>query len=98
MALVARPLKSGPTARTKLEYLYCSGVHGAAACPTVGGAADKWLIQETPLASDGVTKNGPVSKRYFDSLDREIRVETQGFDGSGTATAIYKDTQYDSLP
>ena len=44
-----------------------------------------------------MTQNGPVSKVYFDTLNREIRVETQGFDGSGTATTIYVDTQYDSL-
>jgi len=83
--------------QTKWEYLYCSGVNGgSAACPTIGGAVGKWLIQETPLASNGV-QNGPVNKRYFDALNREIRAETQGFDGNGTATAIYKDTQYDSL-
>jgi len=84
--------------RIRWEYLFCAGVQGGtAACPTIGGAAGKWLVKETPLASDGVTQNGPVSKRYFDMLDREIRTETQGFDGSGTAAAIYKDTQYDSL-
>jgi len=84
--------------QTKWEYLFCAGVQGGTtACPTIGGAAGKWLVKETPLASDGVTQNGPVGKRYFDALDREIRTETQGFDGSGTATAIYKDTQYDSL-
>ena len=44
-----------------------------------------------------MTQTGPITKRYFDALKREIRVETQGFDGSGTASAIYKDTQYDSL-
>ena len=84
--------------RTRWEYFYCSGVHGGtAACPTVGGAAGKWLLQETPLASDGVTQNGPRSRLYFDALGREIRAETQGFDGVGTAPVIYKDTQYDSL-
>jgi len=84
--------------RTRWDYLYCSGIQGGtAACPTMGGAAGKWLIQETPLAADGVTQNGPIGKRYFDALDREIRIETQGFDGNGTATAIYKDTQYDNL-
>lgn len=35
----------------------------------------------------------PTGKAYFDKLNREIRAETQGFDGA----AIYKDTQYDSF-
>lgn len=84
--------------QTKWEYLYCAGVNGGTAtCPTIGGSAARYLVQETPLAADGVTQNGPRAKRYFDALNREIRTETQGFDGTGTATAIFKDTQYDSL-
>jgi len=84
--------------RTKWEYLYCSGINdGTAACPTIGGAAGAYVVVVTPLSSDGVTQNGPVSKTYYDALNREIRSETQGYDGSGTSTAIYKDTQYDSL-
>ncbi len=35
----------------------------------------------------------PTAKMYYDGLNREIRSETQGFDG----TAVYKDTQYDAL-
>jgi RHS repeat-associated protein len=41
-----------------------------------------------------VTATGmPTSSTYYDSLNREIRAETQGFDG----TLVMKDTQYDSL-
>jgi RHS repeat-associated protein len=77
--------------RTKWEYLYCSGVNGGAAvCP--GGA--KYLLQVTPLAADGVTQNGPWSKTYVDALEREIKSETQGFDG---ISVIAKNTEYDSL-
>jgi RHS repeat-associated protein len=84
--------------QTKWDYLYCNGITGGVAnCPSVGGAAGAWLVQETPLASDGVTANGPISKTYYDALNRRIRKETQGYDGSGVATAIYQDTQYDSL-
>ncbi len=37
--------------------------------------------------------SAPVTSTYYDSLAREIRAETQGFDG----TLVRKDTQYDSL-
>ena len=90
--------------QTKWEYLYCTGIHnGSASCPTIGGASGAWLLVTTPLASDGVTQNGPIGNTYYDGLNREIRKETQGYDGSdgsggtGSPTAIYQDTQYDSL-
>jgi RHS repeat-associated protein len=83
--------------KTQWSYQYCAGVNGGTAtCPTIGGAAGTWLVQTTPQAADG-TQNGPITKTYYDSLNRAIRSETQGYDGNGTATAIYKDTQYDSL-
>jgi hypothetical protein len=41
-----------------------------------------YLIQATPLASDGVTQNGPLGIVYFDMLDREVGRDTQGFDAS----------------
>jgi YD repeat-containing protein len=76
--------------QTKWAYLYCSGVNaGTATCPT-GGA---YLIQATPLASDGVTQNGPIAIVYFDNLDREIARDTQGFDGS----TVRVSKQYDSF-
>ncbi|MRR51414.1 MAG: type IV secretion protein Rhs [Rhodocyclaceae bacterium] len=84
--------------QTQWEYLYCSGVNnGSAPCPTVGGVSGAYVIVTTPLASDGVTPTGPVSKTYYDSLDRPTRSETQGFDGTGASTALYQDTHYDSL-
>jgi RHS repeat-associated protein len=76
--------------QTKWAYLYCSGVNGGtASCPTNGA----YLIQATPLASDGATQNGPIAIVYFDTLDREIARYTQGFDGS----TIVVSKQYDSL-
>ena len=84
--------------QTKWEYLYCSGINGGtAACPTIGGAAGAYVVVVTPLAIDGSTKIGAVTKTYYDALNREIRGETEGYDGSGTSTAIYKDTEYDNL-
>ncbi|MDD5248611.1 MAG: hypothetical protein PHY45_06485 [Rhodocyclaceae bacterium] len=84
--------------KTKWDYLYCNGINGGTyACPTVGGAAGAYVIVTTPLASGGVTQNGAIGKTYYDALDREIRIETQGYDGSGANIAIYLDTKYDSL-
>lgn len=88
--------------QVKYQYLYCTGnsaatVVGTAACPTVNGAVGAYVQIATPLASDGSTQNAAISKTYFDAQGRQIRVETQGFDGSGASTAIYQDTQYNSL-
>jgi hypothetical protein len=57
----------------------------------VAGAA--YLIQATPLAADGTTQIGPLGIVYFDTLDREIARDTQGFDGS----VIRVSKQYDSF-
>jgi RHS repeat-associated protein len=76
--------------QTQWAYLFCSGVNGGtASCPT--GAS--YLTQATPLAADGKTPNGPVGIVYFDSLDREVARDTQGFDGS----TIRGSRQYDAL-
>lgn len=84
--------------RTRWDYLYCAGVHGGtASCPMADGGTGAYVVVETPLASDGVTPGGPVSKTYYDDLNREVRRETQGFDGDGSAPAIYRDTRYDSM-
>lgn len=74
---------------TQWAYSFCSGVNGGSAtCPTYG----KYLVQTTVKnASNAVI--APISKIYYDALGREIRSESQGLSG----TAIYKDTQYDSM-
>ena len=90
---------------TKWEYLFCSGVNGGtASCPTVAGAAGKYLVRTTPVAGPidmaaGTTgaANGPSSTVYFDGLGRDIRTETQGYDGNGAAATIYQDTEYNAL-
>jgi RHS repeat-associated protein len=41
-----------------------------------------YFVTATPLATDGATQNGPISTVYFDSLDREVGRDTQGFNGS----------------
>jgi YD repeat-containing protein len=75
--------------KTQLDYLYCGGVNGGTAiCPANG----QYVLVTTPKNATG-TANGAVSKSYRDALNREIRSETEGFNG----TLIFKDTQYDSL-
>jgi YD repeat-containing protein len=39
------------------------------------------------------TSGAPASTTYFDTLNRAIRIRTQGFDGG----LVFKDTQYDTL-
>ena len=76
--------------RTQFAYLFCSGINGGtASCP----AAATYLSQATLLASDGVTQNAPVAKVYFDSLNREVARDTQGFDGNGVRAS----KEYDGL-
>ena len=76
--------------KTKWDYLYCTGVNGGtAACFSYA----KYLIQATPLAADGVTQNGSWIKVYYNALEREVRGETQGFDGSAV---IVNATDYTS--
>jgi len=63
-------------------YERCVDVPGT--CPSFG----------TPQYRVRVTATGaPTTSTYYDSLNREIRKEAQGFDG----TLVWKDTQYDSL-
>ena len=83
--------------KTQTQYLYCTGVNGGTAnCPTINGAAGAFVVVSTPLAATG-SQNGAYSKAYFDALGRKIRSETQGFDGSGSTTAIYQDVEYNNL-
>jgi YD repeat-containing protein len=76
--------------QTKWEYLFRSGANGGtASCPS-GGA---YWMRATPLASDGITQNGPLGTVYFDRLDREIAKDIQGFDSSVSRIS----TEYDSF-
>jgi RHS repeat-associated protein len=82
--------------KTKWEYLWCSGYNGGtlSGCPTLA----RYAIRTTPLASDGTTQIGARSLQYMDMLEREVRVETQGWASSAeTAKAIYADTEYDAF-
>ncbi|HEY0106568.1 MAG TPA: FG-GAP-like repeat-containing protein, partial [Rhizomicrobium sp.] len=75
--------------KTKLTYLFCSGVNGGTATCPVHGA---YLMQSEAFASDGTTQIGPISTAYYDALGRVIASDTQGFSGATTRVA----TQYDA--
>ncbi|MES2356514.1 MAG: FG-GAP-like repeat-containing protein [Pseudomonadota bacterium] len=77
--------------QTKSEYLFCSGINSGTATCT---ASAKYLVQVTPLGTDGITPNGAAARTYFDMLGREMRSETTGFDGTST---IVSSKTYDSL-
>jgi RHS repeat-associated protein len=76
--------------QTIVSYNYCAGYNnGTTPCPSLA----RYMVQSTPYARNG----GPIgawTKVYYDAADREVRSETQGFDGS---SVIAKDTQYDNL-
>jgi YD repeat-containing protein len=76
--------------RSQFVYSFCSGINGGtASCP--GGAVR--LNQINSFAPDGTTQNAPNVIVYFDSLEREVARDTQGFDGS----VVRGSKQYDSL-
>jgi RHS repeat-associated protein len=64
---------------------------------TVGPSSIRpvYYIEITPLRADGVTPNGAYTRTYYDTLGREVRAETQGFDGAGSGQIVYEDTTYD---
>jgi RHS repeat-associated protein len=79
--------------RTLYAYVYCSGVNGGTAvCPTNGA----YYADAKPVASDGVTGNGPETKTYYDTLSRVIATDTAAFDSSASAW-IRSDTLYDGF-
>jgi RHS repeat-associated protein len=71
----------------------------APACPgPIGGATVAWVAIEQGWS----TNAQPITtekRQYYDTLDRVVRVQTQGFDGgfSISSAAIYQDTEYDVL-
>ena len=76
--------------RTSYDYAFCQGILGGIQeCP----AQARYVVTTTPLATDGVTAIGTWVKVYHDALDREVRQESQGFDGR----KVRIDTEYDAL-
>lgn len=89
---------------TRWSYEYCQTTSypaGTASCPTVNGVVAVYATTVTPLSGADVstpltsgTANGPYVKSYADALNRTIRTETQGYDGTNNSVLIYQDTVY----
>lgn len=75
---------------TKWFYKFCSGFNGGTDTCLSGAV---YLVVERPYAADATSVIGPTVTVYFDSLDREIGRETEGFNG-GTVRAT---RSYDAL-
>ena len=84
---------------TTWTYKLCSDTGGGApspSCPvTIGPANVFWVVIEQGYKKGGGV-NGPEKRRFYDNLDRVVREQTQGFDGSGTAPVLVKDTEYNN--
>lgn len=60
--------------------------YGTCASPPPGAGTCAYQVTVT-------TPGAPYARTYYDTLNREIRSETQGFDGN----PVFKDTQYNDL-
>ncbi|MBI3774410.1 MAG: VCBS repeat-containing protein [Gammaproteobacteria bacterium] len=68
---------------------YCNGIMGP---PRVGLLFPRYWVTTSSTTAQGTPMDVPATV-YYDNLGREMRAETQGFDG----TLVQKDTEYDSL-
>ena len=72
-------LTKGDGTKLQMTYSYCSGVNGGtASCPALAA----YVVKSQPLASDGVTANGPWTQNYYDVLDRNVSAQMLAFDAS----------------
>jgi RHS repeat-associated protein len=84
---------------TTWAYKLCA--ESGANCPaSVGGATSIWVAIEQSYAANAAI-NAPEKRQYIDGLGRVIRVQTQGFDGTGgiasAAPTLVQDTEYTAL-
>jgi YD repeat-containing protein len=75
---------------TTWNYERCVDPAAAGKCPAPLAGQTASLAQYRVRVD---TTGAPETSTYYDTLNRVIRTETQGFDG----TLVRKDTQYDSL-
>lgn len=81
--------------RVRTSYCYIGGTvsqHGnSAECSTLpAGAVPSGAVTyvHTVAQNSSGTQIGPYSRVYFDRLGRQMRSETQGFDGNATASRL----------
>jgi RHS repeat-associated protein len=81
----------GDGTEVQMSYTFCTGVNGGtASCPALAA----YVVKSQPLATDGVTANGPWTQTYYDILNRVLSTQALGFDGS---SVIVVATAYDAL-
>lgn len=80
------------TATTYLDYTQWDYI---ASSQTVQGATAAYAIVTQVFSSAG-TKLAPKATLYYDTLNREIRSETESIK-AGALTGVYMDTVYDSI-
>lgn len=83
---------------TKTTWAYKLCTEAGANCPSsVGPATITWLATEQSLDANGAA-SAPEKRQYYDTLNRVVRVQTQGFDGVGVAApTLLQDTEYNAL-
>ena len=80
---------------TTWAYKLCTD--SAANCPgPIGGASPLWVLIQQSHAANGAAR-GPETRQYHDTLNRVLRVQTQGWDGADAAPVLVQDTEYDKL-
>ncbi len=82
----------------RFDYTLCNvQTGGTATCPYFA----LYVVTTTPVASVNLSTKtsgaaiGRYTKVYYDAFAREVRTETQGYDGSSASVPIYVDTTYD---
>jgi RHS repeat-associated protein len=75
--------------QTTWEYFPCTS--GCSIALKTLSVNYTYFVQATPRDSAG-NAIGAYTRKYYDALNREIRTETQGFDG----TLVFTSTEYDS--
>ncbi len=80
---------------TTWTYKLCTDA--GANCPaTVGPASVIWVSTEQSFAVN-LAVNSPEKRQYFDTLNRVVRTQTQGFDGTVAAPTLVQDVEYTNL-
>ncbi|TAG50445.1 MAG: type IV secretion protein Rhs, partial [Betaproteobacteria bacterium] len=68
-------------------------------CPsTIAGTAvpiSQVVIEQSFAVNQA--SNAPEKRQYYDSFNRVVRTQTQGYDGAAAAPLVWQDTLYDSL-
>jgi len=79
---------------TTWSYKLCS--ESGANCPSsVGPATVAWVAIEQSYAKNAAI-SAPEKRTFYDTLNRQVRSQTQGFDGGGTGATLYQDTEYNA--